>query len=105
MLNVSDTLLRGITKNQIIALMIIAAAGDSGAVGAEIMKDSQGKLKRGTIYGTLQQAERKGFIRSKEINEKKSRHPQRKYFIEEKGRKKVGEITTGLLVGLLESLF
>ena len=44
-----------------------------GMYGLELVKASNNKLKRGTVYVTLGRLEEKGFVRSR--RERKERHP------------------------------
>lgn len=44
-----------------------------GMYGLELVKESNGKLKRGTVYVTLGRLEEKGFVRASRV--RKERHP------------------------------
>ena len=48
------------------AVVLELLAGDPGAYALDLVKQSMGRLVRGTVYVTLSRLEQKGYVRSKE---------------------------------------
>lgn len=67
--------------------------------GLEIIEASNGKLKRGTIYVSLDRLEDKGFVRSRLETDQENRDPRKRkrrlYKITEDGLNQLDENTAG----------
>ena len=55
-----------LSKTEALILQIMSDNGFKERYGLEILKLSDGKIKRGTIYTTLQRMEDKGFVTSRQ---------------------------------------
>jgi PadR family transcriptional regulator, regulatory protein PadR len=59
-------LLMLLSKTEVLILQIMSDNGFKERYGLELLKLSDGKIKRGTIYTTLQRMEDKGFVASRQ---------------------------------------
>jgi DNA-binding PadR family transcriptional regulator len=55
-----------LSKTEALILQIMSDNGFKERYGLELLKLSDGKIKRGTIYTTLQRMENKGFVTSRQ---------------------------------------
>lgn len=55
-----------LSKTEALILQIMSDNGFKERYGLELLKLSDGKIKRGTIYTTLQRMEDKGFVTSRQ---------------------------------------
>lgn len=62
--NKTATIDAKLTEIEFLILGLLIPRGDM--FGLELVKSSEGKLKRGTVYVTLQRMEKRGFIESRE---------------------------------------
>ena len=69
------------SKKEIVILEMLAPGKE--LFGLEIMKNSEGVIKRGTVYTTLHRMEDKGLVKSRveELPENSPGTPRRLYFI------------------------
>lgn len=76
-----------LSKTEALILEIISENGFREIYGLELLKLSNGGIKRGTIYTTLQRMEDKGFVTSRQEEKKDdvSGIPRRLYAITGKG--------------------
>ncbi len=94
-------LAKSATRKELLVMQIIDSAGNCGMVGADILNHSDGRLKRGTIYGLLERIEDKGLIDSKQVNKNKRRYPQWQYQLTDHGHKMLEKVKSGLLDSLV----
>jgi DNA-binding PadR family transcriptional regulator len=69
--------------------LILAMLCSGEMYGLEMVKASDGKLKRGTIYVTLGRMEDKGYIRSREVEDDQPGPPKRVYRITGEGARAI----------------
>ena len=81
----SSESLMSLTQNEELILSLLTSR--SKAYGLELVKESGGSLKRGTIYVTLNRMEDKGFIESwlEDTKEGQLGPPRRQYKVTAKG--------------------
>jgi len=70
--------LPGLSKKEFLIMNLLVGARDS-MYGLELVEKSDGALKRGTIYTTLNRLEEKGYISSKREEEQPGLQPRRLY--------------------------
>jgi DNA-binding PadR family transcriptional regulator len=83
-----------LSKTEALILQIMSDNGFKERYGLELLKLSDGKIKRGTIYTTLQRMEDKGFVTSRQEDKPDdvSGIPRRLYNITGTGQKALNAI-------------
>lgn len=61
----TNTQLPDITRKEQVILSLLISRGQNEQYGLELVKESDGQLKKGTVYVLLQRLEEKGFVESK----------------------------------------
>lgn len=84
-----------LSKTEALILQIMSDNGFKERYGLELLKLSGGKIKRGTIYTTLQRMEDKGFVtsRQEEKPDDVSGIPRRMYEITGAGQRALHALT------------
>lgn len=88
--------LPSLTPKERIALALLIARGP--LFGVELVENSGGELKRGTIYVLLDRMEDKGFIKSAEVMSDPRALPRRQYEITGLGERTVKAWDTAQMV-------
>lgn len=60
---------RSLTETEYVIVKMLAHDSDRGRYGLELVKMSEGRLKRGTIYVLLGRLQDKGFVASRTVRE------------------------------------
>lgn len=68
----------GLSQKEFVILNLLVGAREP-MYGLDLVEKSDGALKRGTVYTTLNRLEEKGYIESKREEEKPGMQPRRQY--------------------------
>ena len=81
-----EALTRLSQKEELILLYLLQ--NQSGAYGLELVRESKGLLKKGTVYVTLSRMAKKGYVKSKLVDTQAGEKgpPRKKYQITAKGK-------------------
>jgi DNA-binding PadR family transcriptional regulator len=86
----SEERVPGITGTEAVILRLLLDSGGQEMYGLELVKESDGRLKRGTVYVLLDRLEVKRFVESRELaprEDKSNPLPRRVYRVTGLGRK------------------
>jgi DNA-binding PadR family transcriptional regulator len=87
-----------ITKTEALVLQQLAGSSGSELYGLQMVKESEGALKMGTIYVILGRLEEKGFVESRreELEDRSRSVPRRLYKITGQGRRTFNAYTSAM---------